>query len=124
MSFSVERRESGVVVAVDGPLSECYPEVEHEMLSILARGNDRVVLELRSDKVASIDIGALLRLYESARTHGGKLEFSCGPKIRRTLLALMRPLRNDEDAEPAGWISTPIDGREAALPGRGERPAS
>lgn len=96
MSFSVEQNESGVVVVVDGPLSECYPEVEREMLSILAR-DEQIELQLRSDKFASIDIGALLRLYESTRMRGGKLKFSCGPKVRRTLLGLMGPVRNEDE---------------------------
>jgi hypothetical protein len=80
MSFSVERHESGVVVAVDGPLSECYPEVEHEMLSILARGNDRVLLELRSDKVASIDIGALCVCTNRRELMGESSSFRVAPR--------------------------------------------
>src|SRR5678816_4363107 len=71
MSFSVEQNESGAVVIVDGPLSECYPEVENEIQSLLAREHESIELELRSDKFASIDIGALLRLYELTRTQGG-----------------------------------------------------
>jgi hypothetical protein len=109
MSFSVEQNESGVVVIVDGPLSECYPEVENEMQSLLARENESIELELRSDKFASIDIGALLRLYELTRTQGGKLKFSCGPKVRRTLLSLMGPQPDDADEGLADCVTASSD---------------
>jgi anti-sigma B factor antagonist len=87
LTLETERKDDMVMVRCKGRLQAGVSDAFYAKVSKLIPGNKRIVLDLTDlTRMDSMGIGALVRLYVSAKSAGCKLELvNLGKRVREVL---------------------------------------